>query len=105
MYSFSTNAGLEKITKIGKIAPIPNKSIIETQKIINNLLTRSYYNSYSELDENTVNFVILKILNILHSIDDKNLLIPFFEKLNFLSENDPNLEIRNFAKKSLKTIQ
>ena len=48
-----------------------------TQKIINNLLTRSYYNSYSELDENTVNFVILKILNILHSIDNKNLLIIF----------------------------
>ena len=76
-----------------------------TQKIINNLLTRTYYNSYGELDDNTVNFVILKILNILHSIEDKNLLIPFSKKLNFLSENDPNLEIRNFAKKSLKTIQ
>tara|TARA_A100001011_G_scaffold60984_1_gene60840 strand:+ start:21262 stop:22182 length:921 start_codon:yes stop_codon:yes gene_type:complete len=76
-----------------------------TNKIINNLLLRSYYSSYQELDENTVNFVILKILNILYSIDDTNLLLPFSENLKILSDNDSNLEIRNFAKKSLKLIQ
>ena len=82
-----------------------NYSDQKTQNIINNLLTRSYYESYQELDENTVNFVILKILNILYSIDDSDLLKPYFDKLSILSNSDPNLEIRNFAKKSLKVIQ
>jgi len=82
-----------------------NYSDQKTQNIINNLLTRSYYESYQELDENTVNFVILKILNILYSIDDSDLLLPYYDKLNILSNSDPNLEIRNFAKKSLKVIQ
>ena len=82
-----------------------NYSDQKTQNIINNLLTRSYYESYQELDENTVNFVILKILNILYSIDDSDLLLPYYDKLSILSNSDPNLEIRNFAKKSLKVIQ
>jgi len=82
-----------------------NYSDQKTQNIINNLLTRSYYESYQELDENTVNFVILKILNILYSIDDSDLLLPYYDKLNILSNSDPNLEIRNFAKKSLKVVQ
>ena len=82
-----------------------NYSDENTQSIINNLLTRSYYDSYQELDENTVNFVILKILNILYSIDNSDLLLPYSDKLNILSDTDPNLEIRNFAKKSLKVIQ
>ena len=82
-----------------------NYSDQKTQNIINNLLTRSYYESYQELDENTVNFVILKILNILYSIDDSDLLLPYYDKLSTLSNIDPNLEIRNFAKKSLKVIQ
>ena len=82
-----------------------NYSDENTQSIINNLLTRSYYDSYQELDENTVNFVILKILNILYSIDNSDLLLPYSDKLNILSDTDPNLEIRNFAKKSLKAIQ
>ena len=82
-----------------------NYSDQKTQNIINNLLTRSYYESYQELDENTVNFVILKILNILYTIDDSDLLLPYYDKLSILSNSDPNLEIRNFAKKSLKVIQ
>ena len=82
-----------------------NYSDQKTQNIINSLLTRSHYESYQELDENTVNFVILKILNILYSIDDSDLLLPYYDKLSILSNSDPNLEIRNFAKKSLKVIQ
>ena len=35
MYSFSTNVGLEKLLKLVNCS-IPNKSIIETQKITNN---------------------------------------------------------------------
>ena len=73
-------------------------------KIINNLLNRSYYKSYDQLDENTVNFVILKILNILHSIDNYKLLSPFNNPIQILASNDPNLEIRNFAKKIAKII-
>tara|TARA_B100000945_G_scaffold258077_1_gene215726 strand:- start:1153 stop:2073 length:921 start_codon:yes stop_codon:yes gene_type:complete len=77
---------------------------IKTEKIINNLLNRSYYKSYDQLDENTVNFVILKILNILHSIDNYKLLSPFNNPIQILASNDPNLEIRNFAKKIAKII-
>ena len=77
---------------------------IKTEKIINNLLNRSYYKSYDQLDENTVNFVILKILNILHSIDNYKLLSPFNDPIQILASNDPNLEIRNFAKKIAKII-
>ncbi len=77
---------------------------IKTEKIINNLLNRSYYKSYDQLDENTVNFVMLKILNILHSIDNYKLLSPFNNPIQILASNDPNLEIRNFAKKIAKII-
>ena len=62
-------------------------------------MNRSYYQSYNELDENTINFVMLKILNILYSIDDPKLLIYFNESVKFLASEDPNLEIRNYAKK------
>lgn len=78
-----------------KLNYIDNK----TEKIINSLLDRSYYQSYNELDENTINFVMLKILNILFSINDPKLLIYFNESIEFLSLEDPNLEIRNYAKK------
>ena len=77
---------------------------VKTEKIINNLLKRSYYKSYEQLDENTVNFVILKILNIVHSIDNYKLLSPFNNPIQMLASNDPNLEIRNFAKKIAKII-
>ncbi len=77
---------------------------IKTEKIINNLLDRSYYKTYEQLDENSVNFVILKILNILHSIDNYKLLSPFKNSIQILASNDPNLEIRNFAKKIAKII-
>ena len=77
---------------------------VKTEKIINNLLKRSYYKSYEQLDENTVNFVILKILNIVHSIDNYKLLSSFNNPIQILASNDPNLEIRNFAKKIAKII-
>jgi hypothetical protein len=77
---------------------------VKTEKIINNLLKRSYYKSYEQLDENTVNFVILKILNIVHSIDNYKLLSPFNNPIQMLASHDPNLEIRNFAKKIAKII-
>lgn len=77
----------------------------KTEDIINNLLKRSYYQTYQELDENTVNFVMLKILNILYSIDNVQLLKSFKTNIQFLALEDPNLEIRNYAKKLSKTIQ
>ena len=70
-----------------------------TQKIILNLLNRDYLNGYSELDENQINFLLLKILFILYSIDDVNLLIPFKNEILKLSKNDISLEIQNFSKK------
>ena len=77
---------------------------LKTEQIIQNLLTRSYYNSYSELDENTINFVILKILNIIDSINDIQLLTSFSQQIEILSTDDPNLEIRNFSKKIYKYL-
>ena len=77
----------------------------KTQDIINNLLNRSYYKSYENLDENAINFVILKILNILYSIDNYELLKPFNDTIQILALNDPNLEIRNYAKKVFKVMQ
>ena len=76
----------------------------KTITIINNLLDRNYYlnphgASYNKLNENTINFVILKILNILSSIKEKALLQPFNDKIKVLSIEDLNLEIRDFAKK------
>ena len=81
-----------------------NYTDVKTEKIINNLLDRSYYKTYEQLDENSVNFVILKILNILHSIDNYKLLSPLHNSIQILASNDPNLEIRNFAKKIAKII-
>ena len=77
----------------------------KTEEIINNLLNRSYYKSYKNLDENTINFVILKVLNILYSIDNYKLLKSFNDTIQNLALNDPNLEIRNYAKKVFKVIQ
>ena len=77
----------------------------KTEAIINNLLKRSYYKTYQELNENTVNFVILKILNILYSIDNIELLNPFKNTLQTLAMGDPNLEIRNYAKKLFKVVE
>ena len=78
-----------------KLDYIDNK----TEKIINSLLKRSYYQSYNELDENTINFVMLKILNILFSIEQSQLLISFSKSIEILAMEDPNLEVRNYAKK------
>ena len=77
----------------------------KTEEIINNLLNRSYYKSYKNLDENTINFVILKVLNILYSIDNYKLLKSFNDTIQNLALNDPNLEIRNYAKKVFKVMQ
>tara|TARA_B100001123_G_C15299124_1_gene1020387 strand:+ start:371 stop:1279 length:909 start_codon:yes stop_codon:yes gene_type:complete len=76
----------------------------KTEEIIQNLLSRSYYSSYNELDENTINFVMLKILHILDSIDNIILLDPFKQQIKILSQDDPNLEIRNFSKKIYKYL-
>lgn len=77
----------------------------KTEEIINNLLNRSYYKLYKNLDENTINFVMLKVLNILYSIDNYKLLKSFNDTIQNLALNDPNLEIRNYAKKVFKVIQ
>ena len=82
-----------------------------TVSVINNLLDRNYYkgisnnNNYNTLDDNTINFVIRKILHIISSIDNMSLIRPFSDKINYLSENDPNLEIRDFAKKMYKQFR
>ena len=79
-----------------------------TESIINNLLNRNYYEgisntkNYNSLDDNTINFIIRKILHIIRSIDNISLIRPFSAKINYLSKNDPNLEIRDFAKKLYK---
>ena len=75
-----------------------------TEVIITNLLSRSYYELYNELDPNTINFVILKILNILNSINNTELLKPFSISIHKLSIDDPNLEIRDFSKKIHKRL-
>ena len=78
---------------------------LETEQIINNLLTRSYYDSYNELDENTINFVILKILHIIDSINNVELLNSFNKSIQILANDDPNLEIRDFSKKVYKRLK
>ena len=75
-----------------------------TEAIINNLLSRSYYELYNDLDPNTVNFVILKILNIINSINNTELLTPFAISIHKLSIDEPNLEIRDFSKKIYKRL-
>ncbi len=49
--------------------------------------------------------MILKILNILYSIDNIELLNPFKNTLQTLAMGDPNLEIRNYAKKLFKVVE
>ena len=78
---------------------------LESEKIINDLLTRSYYKTYNELDDNTINFVILKILHIIDSINNLSLLTSFNSSIKQLADNDPNLEIRNFSKKVYKRLK
>ena len=70
-----------------------------TIKIITNLLDKSYYAQYQQLDQNKIDFILLKILNILYSIDNISLLNPFQTDIYRLSEDSSNLEIQNLAKK------
>ena len=70
-----------------------------TNQIIASLLDRSYYNQYEKLDLNQINFLLLKILHILYSIDEISLLDPFKSQIYYLSQNEDNLEIQNFSKK------
>ena len=87
----------------------------KTKNIINNLLDRDYlatvksYNEanqeYNELNQNTIDFVIMKILTIINSIEDLNLIIHFNNNIYNLSESDSNLEIRNFSKKLYKRFK
>ena len=70
-----------------------------TNQIIVNLLDRSYYNQYEKLDLNQINFLLLKILHILYSIDEISLLEAFKTQIYYLSQNEDNLEIQNFSKK------
>lgn len=74
-------------------------SDVLTNQIIANLLDRSYYNQYEKLDLNQINFLLLKILHILYSIDNFSLLEPFKSNIYYLSQNEDNLEIQNFSKK------
>ena len=77
----------------------------KTIDIISNLLDRSYYSGYEKLDSNQTKFLLLKILHILYSIENTELLYPFKNSIFDLSNNDTNLEIRNFSKKLYKKIQ
>jgi len=70
-----------------------------TKKIITDLLNKSYYAQYSQLDQNKIDFLLLKILNILYSIDNIELLEPFQIAIHQLSEDNSNLEIQNYSKK------
>ncbi len=70
-----------------------------TIKIITNLLDKSYYIPYQQLDKNKIDFILLKILNILYSIDNIELLKPFQPNIYRLSEDSSNLELQNLAKK------
>ena len=70
-----------------------------TINIITDLLNKSYYAQYQQLDQNKIDFILLKILHILYSIDNIELLKPFREDIYKLSEDSSNLEIQNLAKK------
>jgi len=70
-----------------------------TKQIIIDLLNKSYYAQYSQLDQNKIDFLLLKILNILYSIDNIELLEPFQTAIYQLSEDSSNLEIQNYSKK------
>jgi len=80
-----------------------------TQNLINNLINRKYLKDVKEYDreqkknnklnQNKIDFVILKILTIINSIDDLSLTQPFKDNIYKLSNSDSNLEIRDFAKK------
>ena len=70
-----------------------------TINILTNLLTKAYYEQYQKLDQNKVNFLLLKILNILYSIDSIELLEPFKNSIYTLSEDSSNLELQNISKK------
>ena len=70
-----------------------------TNQIIANLLDRSYYNQYEKLDLNQINFLLLKILHILYSINEISLLEAFKSQIYYLSQNEDDLEIQNFSKK------
>ncbi len=77
----------------------------KTIDIISNILDRSYYSGYEKLDSNQTKFLLLKILHILYSIENTELLYPFKNSIFDLSNNDTSLEIRNFSKKLYKKIQ
>ena len=70
-----------------------------TIQIITNLLDKSYYAQYQQLDQNKIDFILLKIVNILYSIDNIELLKPFEVNIYKLSEDNSNLELQNLAKK------
>jgi len=70
-----------------------------TINIITDLLNKSYYEQYQQLDQNKIDFILLKILHILYSIDNIELLNPFQTNIYRLSEDSSNLEIQNLAKK------
>jgi len=70
-----------------------------TINIITDLLNKSYYEKYQQLNQNKIDFILLKILHILYSIDNIALLNPFQTEIYRLSEDNSNLEIQNLAKK------
>ena len=80
-----------------------------TQTLINNLIDRSYledvkgYNQETKqvvrLDQNKIDFVLLKVLTIINSIEDLDLIKSFQDNIYTISSADINLEIRDFAKK------
>jgi len=71
--------------------------------IINRLLSRSYYEGFPPerngrgIDENEVNNSIYIAISITRKLVDQQ----FNEKLEFLSKNDKNIKIREFALKTL----
>ena len=68
--------------------------------IISNLMDRTYYSSYPEVDQEEANQAIRVAIHV--SSDFRNAM--FKEKLITLAEGDENMEIRDTAIKTLKKV-
>ena len=73
---------------------------ISGMNVIADLMDRTYYSSYPEVDQEEENQAIRVAIHV--SSDYKNNL--FKEKLKMLAEGDENMEIRDIAIKTLKKV-
>ncbi len=63
-------------------------------EILRNLLTPSYFDNFSAVDQNEINNTILVVLTILNDINITN---KFKEEIILLSKTEKNIKIRDFA--------